>query len=1021
MTQRTLEMRRRARLWHGLTSGPLISGGLIVLALIVAAAFGPRFAPHDPTEQTWFLEVDGVTRTPPFPPSAHFLLGTDQQGRDLLSLLICGAGQTLSIAAAVMAVRVIVGFALGAVSGWYHGRAVDRAIMSVAGAEAAFPSLILGVLLILAFGIQKGLSTFVVALCFLGWAEVTQTVRGEFATIRQRPFIEGARAVGLSTPEIITRHVLPNVFPSLLALATLEMGSVLLTLGELGFVGIFIGGGISTLDVYDRPVVYFSVPEWGAMLSNSWRYARSYPWMTLYPAAAFFVAVLGFNLLGMGLQELVERSGVNLASLPFKRLLMAAAAVAVVVWLILDNTGPAVAYARQARAFDVERALVDVHYLTSEELQGRRAGTEGARRAAEYIAKQFAAAGLEPAGDGETYFQQFEFERLDFAEIPQLILKDQEGNVLEEFAYLEDFVVDVSAGLPPFPVVGRLTVVGQHQPMSTGPFEIRLLQMGEPGKAEVVLGLDFYSALQEDPRPEPPPRVGTLIVVHAIPHYFGRWSLPRGGFSFMGADPFARFKISDEAAERLLGHLGLHLKELQEEVEGLPEGQGKVWETTGRVRMSYPLQRQAETKGIHVLGAIPGKSKVEQVVVIGAHYDGLGRDLEGRLYPGAVDNASGVAALLEIARVWKEQGYQPEHTVVFAAWGNVEQGGLDSGIQHLLDSGLLPRYSLYAVIHLDSIAYGPDAALGLQEWGSYGVLPQLRKAARKLGVKITLQSHSPHQYSFSESYSDRPMPIIVLCASDVLETTHLPTDSIEAIIPEHLAGAGRVADVAARLMSGLSSEKREVQPPVHAEPTLSFKPTPLTPEGGTEEAQTVLAVKFNSELQQELLRMVDEDQEAIEQLKRANGTDPTLEIKWEEVNARNTARMREIVQEYGWPGYSVVGGAGADAAWLLVQHANSDLAFQKQCLELLKQAAETFEARMVNVAYLTDRVLINEGEKQVYGTQLERKDGEFVPLPIEDEANVDKRRREAGLPSLEEYKKALIEAYQTLMSDETQD
>ena len=133
------------------------------------------------------------------------------------------------------------------------------------------------------------------------------------------------------------------------------------------------------------------------------------------------------------------------------------------------------------------------------------------------------------------------------------------------------------------------------------------------------------------------------------------------------------------------------------------------------------------------------------------------------------------------------------------------------------------------MIHLDSIAYGPDAALGLQEWGSYGVVSQLRKAARKLGVGTTLRSHSPHLYSYSESYSDRPMPIIVLCASDVLETTHCPYDTTEAIVPAHLAGAGRVADVAARLMSGLSSEKREVQPQVHAEPTLSFKPTPLIP------------------------------------------------------------------------------------------------------------------------------------------------------------------------------------------------
>jgi tetratricopeptide (TPR) repeat protein len=129
------------------------------------------------------------------------------------------------------------------------------------------------------------------------------------------------------------------------------------------------------------------------------------------------------------------------------------------------------------------------------------------------------------------------------------------------------------------------------------------------------------------------------------------------------------------------------------------------------------------------------------------------------------------------------------------------------------------------------------------------------------------------------------------------------------------------------------------------------------------------------------------------------------------VDAKNTARLKEIVTEHGWPGKSLAGEDGAAAAWLLVQHANADLAFQKQCLELMKPLLEKGEVNKRNYAYLTDRVLVGEKKPQIYGTQFDSKDGELTPFPIEDEADVDKRRQAMGLEPLAEYKKRLIEMY----------
>lgn len=180
---------------------------------------------------------------------------------------------------------------------------------------------------------------------------------------------------------------------------------------------------------------------------------------------------------------------------------------------------------------------------------------------------------------------------------------------------------------------------------------------------------------------------------------------------------------------------------------------------------------------------------------------------------------------------------------------------------------------------------------------------------------------------------------------------------------------------------------------------------------------------LNRELQQELLRRVKEDQQArtelIDWVKSRKVQDPA-QAKREEfpaapklaaIDRANRQRMKEIVARYGWPGNSLVGKEGANAAWLLVQHADADRPFQKECLGLMEQAAAKGEASKTNLAYLTDRVLVGEHKKQRYGTQAREVNGRFEPEPIEDEANVDKRRAEVGLPPLAEYMEQVRKVY----------
>ena len=308
---------------------PLVIGALIVAALFAIVLFGPLWAPENPylVGTRGLLLVDGELTSPPWPPSAEQPLGSDQWGRDILSLLLYGTRNTLVACTFITMARLILGLILGTIAGWNEGSLADRTIMGAIGVTTSLPMLLTGMILIFALDIRRGISVFILALCLLGWGEIAQYIRSEFLTLRQRPFIEGARAVGLRGVSIAVRHIIPNILPQLIVLALLEMGAVLMVLGELGFVGVFMGGGTRQENSLERLVTIPDIPEWGAMMADSRLWARAKPWMVFYPALAFFVAVVGFNALGEGLRRLIERAAVNTAFLLSRRMLVVVALV----------------------------------------------------------------------------------------------------------------------------------------------------------------------------------------------------------------------------------------------------------------------------------------------------------------------------------------------------------------------------------------------------------------------------------------------------------------------------------------------------------------------------------------------------------------------------------------------------------------------------------------------------------------------------------------------------------------------
>jgi hypothetical protein len=152
-------------------------------------------------------------------------------------------------------------------------------------------------------------------------------------------------------------------------------------------------------------------------------------------------------------------------------------------------------------------------------------------------------------------------------------------------------------------------------------------------------------------------------------------------------------------------------------------------------------------------------------------------------------------------------------------------------------------------------------------------------------------------------------------------------------------------------------------------------------------------------LKSELLSMAKRDQEVRD---RWDINKDMISEEVERTDSEHEKRLREIIQEYGWPGFSLCGEEGSGAMWLLVQH-QKDIDFQKQCLTLLQEAVDRNDAKALHAAYLQDRVLVHDGKNQIYGTQLSFQDGKYSVFPIDDEEHVDERRKDLGLSSMEEY------------------
>jgi peptide/nickel transport system permease protein len=271
----------RVTAWRRIRRHPhMVAGGSIFLALVLVAAAAPIVARADlylmrPQDALW-------------PPSHQHLFGTDEFGRDLFTRVVHGARLSLSVGLVAVGIACGIGVVVGLASGYYGGL-LDLSLMRLIDLMLAFPGILLALAIVAILG--PGLTNAMIAVGITGIPSYARVVRGTVLQAKAFPYVEAARAVGVSSPVILIRHLLPNVAAPIIVLSTLNMAAAILTAASLSFLG--LGA---------QP----PQPEWGALLNAGRNWLQRAWWLTTFPGLAIMVTVLAINTLGDGLRDVLD-------------------------------------------------------------------------------------------------------------------------------------------------------------------------------------------------------------------------------------------------------------------------------------------------------------------------------------------------------------------------------------------------------------------------------------------------------------------------------------------------------------------------------------------------------------------------------------------------------------------------------------------------------------------------------------------------------------------------------------------
>ncbi len=260
------------------------AGFIIVLTFIFVGILAPFITPYPADARGWVFHMNQRL----LPPSWKHPFGTDEFGRDMLSRVILGSRYSLIISVSVIGLALLIGVPIGLVAGYLGGK-VGSALMRIADMFLAFPPLLLAVAMAATLG--RGLRNVIISLAISWWPWYTRLMYVQTNSIKTMPYIDAAKVLGLRTPTILFKHILPNAITPVMVQAALDMGSAILEAAGLSFLGVGV-----------KP----PTPEWGLLVTEGWASINRAWWISLFPGLAILITVLGFNLMADGLREITD-------------------------------------------------------------------------------------------------------------------------------------------------------------------------------------------------------------------------------------------------------------------------------------------------------------------------------------------------------------------------------------------------------------------------------------------------------------------------------------------------------------------------------------------------------------------------------------------------------------------------------------------------------------------------------------------------------------------------------------------
>ena len=680
--------------WKGILNPPFVLGVIIVIGMIIIVWFGPRFSSYDPyittrTTPSYYDAVNKVMVKPPFDPGREYPLGTDQFGNDILSLIFYGARVTMVSCLYITAGRVLLGLLLGGISGWTEGSWFDRLIMRLSTVISSIPLLLSAMLMILALDIHKGVWVFVVSLSVLGWTEISQLVRAEFIRIKEMLYIEAAEALGMTRFQIAIRHALPNVLSFLLSISFLEMGAILLIMAELGFLGLFVGGGSRfRSDPFSPVIIQISeIPEWGALVAQGTPFMRSYPYMVLGPAVAFFISILGLNAFGEGLRRIFDRWPFSTAFILKKRMLLVVAAFVGISTIIFRMTNASVSYQQVAEAFHKDSVVARFEEL---KIYNNIARESEANPVTDYIigkAKEYDIQHGWSETLTSTYYYPIETTLVIPEQEPLLSIGTRgEYRYLNEFSFLSEGCAGSGYG------------DGQVIFFSGGIDDLIINERNEyKGKIILALGENYSAGFVQAAAQQG--AEGILVVTQEQPPLTSQSEVsPSPNAIICLIDDIPVYRITNAVAKRIAAQAGYDWDQLRFlALEGRADLDLDI-----RAVLDLQLSEPKTVSVPNVIGFIGGYDidHADEILVIYTSFDGLGLSEYGQeRVPD--DDLAKIAVLLEIMHTWNDSKLDPRRSVQFVIWGGE---GIDGPYYDMIH-GLFEKNKLAAKVPTNSNPY----------------------------------------------------------------------------------------------------------------------------------------------------------------------------------------------------------------------------------------------------------------------------------------------------------------------------